>query len=721
MPRAAARIIVTLAVLALVGAIGMAVFAAVSHAQNQPPRLALLIGNQNYATKVGPLKNPRQDVALIEASLKRLGFQVTVLNDADYRAMDVALKRYVRELRGAGAGALGFFYYSGHGAAHAETQINYLIPVDVASAEDDGVWDQSFQQNQIIDLLSKQGSNATQFAVFDACRNELHLSGGAAKAIGGEKGFVPVANAAGLLIAYATAPGRTASDAGEGGGPYAKALAEELLKPGVEAVTMFRNVQIKVKQSIGQDPWLSFPSLAPVYLAGQVAAAAEAPKQQAQSPLGPDAQAWSLVQNSASEAVLEEFTRRFPDSVYAGFAKARLDELKRKPESWWPWSTPSPQPQQAKPPGTQTAVVVPKTPPAPPKPAETQTAISVPTGVSVPTSRPVPPEPACDGLLVSVAAGKKPCIKPGSGKSFRDCPDCPEMVVVPAGSFSMGSPSDEKERYDDEGPQHKVTISKPFAVGKYVVTFDEWDACVSGGGCKGNHSPGDEGWGKGRRPVINVNWDDAQEYVKWLSQKTRTKYRLLSEAEWEYAARAGTRTRYFWGDSLGRNNANCDGCGGEWDNKKTAEVGQFQPNAFGLYDMAGNVWQRTDDCWNGNYNSAPEDGSAMKTGDCSQRVFRGGSWAYSPSGSACGRARQLHLGQRPEQECRVPRGEDLLELFALQRSVAGQNDWRHRGLNGSAEGGNFSWGYLSICPRLRRDSVNVSFRQGSPCLLNGCQ
>jgi formylglycine-generating enzyme required for sulfatase activity len=174
-----------------------------------------------------------------------------------------------------------------------------------------------------------------------------------------------------------------------------------------------------------------------------------------------------------------------------------------------------------------------------------------------------------------------------------------------------------------------VRIAKPFAVGKYVVTFDEWDACVSGGGCKGNPSLGDEGWGKGRRPVINVKWDDAQEYVKWLSEKTRKKYRLLSEAEWEYAARAGTRTRYFWGDSPGRNNANCNGCGSEWD-AKTAEVGQFRPNAFGLYDMAGNVWQRTEDCWDGNYNSAPDDGPALTTGNCSQRVLRGGSWVVSP-------------------------------------------------------------------------------------------
>ena len=322
-------------------------------AAQQPARLALLIGNQKYASAVGPLRNPKQDVALIETSLKALGFKVTVLNDADYRTMDVALKQYAAELRRAGPGALGFFYYSGHGAANADTQTNYLIPVDVTSAEDETLWYQSFQQNQIIDLFSKQAANATQFLVFDACRNELHLSNSTAKAIGADKGFVPVADTAGLLIAYATAPNWTASDAGEGGGPYAKALAEELLKPRVEAVTMFRNVQIRVKEAIGQDPWLSFPSLAPVYLAGREAKA-EPPKAEPQAPfseadrawdeikkrqqvapeLAPKApiseaaQAWSVVQSTTRESVLEEFIRRFPESVYAGFAKAQLEDLR---------------------------------------------------------------------------------------------------------------------------------------------------------------------------------------------------------------------------------------------------------------------------------------------------------------------------------------------------------------------------------------------------------
>src|SRR5262249_15362288 len=240
--------------------------AAVAQAEK---RIALLIGNQTYNSKVGRLKNPHDDVALVGAALKQLGFQVTILPDADYRAMDVAIKRFVTEVRSKGKGAISFFYYSGHGAANPETQINYLIPVDIADPNDGNLWFQSFQQNDVIDKLSKQAPNATHCVVFDPCRNELNLSAPAAKAIGAEKGFVPVPQTPGLLIAYATAQGKTAADVGDHGGPYAKALAAELVKPGIEAVNMFRSVQIRVKEDIGQDPWLSFPALPTVYLAGR--------------------------------------------------------------------------------------------------------------------------------------------------------------------------------------------------------------------------------------------------------------------------------------------------------------------------------------------------------------------------------------------------------------------------------------------------------------------
>jgi formylglycine-generating enzyme required for sulfatase activity len=217
------------------------------------------------------------------------------------------------------------------------------------------------------------------------------------------------------------------------------------------------------------------------------------------------------------------------------------------------------------------------------------------------------------------------------GDSFKECAtDCPEMIVVPAGSFIMGSPPTEKGREAREGLQHTVMFSKPFAVSKYKLTFADWDACVTAGGCN-DYKPNDTGWGRGQQPVINVSWDDAQQYVAWLSEVTGKTYRLLSESEYEYTTRAGTTTAYPWGDDIGKNNANCNGCGSQWDAKQTAPVGSFAPNRFGLYDMVGNVFEWTEDCVHDNYNGAPTDGSAWRTdGDCSDRVVRGGSWLSYP-------------------------------------------------------------------------------------------
>jgi Caspase domain len=305
------------AILSLLLAFCSVISAAPSIAQ-EPARLALLIGNQGYTAKVGPLRNPRNDVNLIEASLKQIGFKVTVLKDASYKTMDSGLKRYVTEVRRAGRGVLSFFYYSGHGVANPETQINYLIPIDVTDADDDKVWFESFQQNTIIDLLSKQAPNATHYVVFDACRNELNITGSAAKALGTDKGFVPIADTSGLLIAYATAPKKTASDVGVGGSPYAKVLAEELVKPGIESVSMFRNVQIRVKQTIGQDPWLSFPSLPAVYFAG------------AKPPETVELTFWSSVKDSVDPAVLNTYLERYPNGEFAPIARALIEHYERQ-------------------------------------------------------------------------------------------------------------------------------------------------------------------------------------------------------------------------------------------------------------------------------------------------------------------------------------------------------------------------------------------------------
>ena len=214
------------------------------------------------------------------------------------------------------------------------------------------------------------------------------------------------------------------------------------------------------------------------------------------------------------------------------------------------------------------------------------------------------------------------------GKEFKDCRGCPEMVFVPAGSFTMGS----QDAGETEQPEHRVSIPAPLAVGKYEVTFAEWDACVRYGGCEG-HRPSDYDWGRGGRPVVEVTWGQAKKYAEWLSRRTGREYRLLSESEWEYVARAGATTDYWWGDEIGTGRANCDGCGSRWDDEKTAPVGSFAANAFGLYDVHGNVWEWVEDCWKDNYHGVPSDGTAWQPPSyetCAAHVIRGGSWNEWP-------------------------------------------------------------------------------------------
>jgi formylglycine-generating enzyme required for sulfatase activity len=217
-------------------------------------------------------------------------------------------------------------------------------------------------------------------------------------------------------------------------------------------------------------------------------------------------------------------------------------------------------------------------------------------------------------------------LKPGD--TFMECASCPKMVVVPAGSFIMGSPANEAMRRNEEGPQHTVTIRQPLAVSKFELTFDEWDACTAHGGCTQQflRYPA-----IGRYPATNMSWAEAKQYVDWIVKLTGKPYRLLTEAEWEYAARAGTTTAYFWGDEIGEGNANCTGCGSQWDGK-IAPVGSFAANAFGLHDMHGNVWEWVEDCWHDSYaGNPPADGSAWTAGGrCNLRVVRGGSWDSHP-------------------------------------------------------------------------------------------
>jgi formylglycine-generating enzyme required for sulfatase activity len=217
-------------------------------------------------------------------------------------------------------------------------------------------------------------------------------------------------------------------------------------------------------------------------------------------------------------------------------------------------------------------------------------------------------------------------------RAFKDCLDCPIMVMVPAGTFTQGSPAGEPQSFDNERPQRQVNVPA-FAIGQTAVTFAQWDVCVDEGGC--SHIPDDNLWGRGNRPVINVSKQDAQEFANWLSDKTGRDYRLPSESEWEYATRAGTTDRFNTGNCITADQANFVGefpaqdCPVGIYREQTLPVESFAPNAFGLYDTHGNVWEVVQDCWNENYDEAPTDGSAWLSGDCGSAIVRGGAWNFS--------------------------------------------------------------------------------------------
>ncbi len=608
MLRAAARIFVSLMVLAFAGSAALAA-----------KRVALVIGNSAY-TNAPALTNPKNDAEDMAAALKALGFTVILGTDLDKRTMDRKILEFSNALSGADAGV---FHYSGHGLQVAG--VNYLVPIDAALDSAAALDFEAVRLDLVQRTMEREAK--TNILFLDACRNNP-LTRNLARALGTRSadighGLAPAESGVGTLISFSTQPGNVALDGSGRNSPYSGPLAKAIGTPGEDILSILTAVRNEVLATTGekQVPWENHALRARFYFNPAAS--------QQQAPAGEAAQAWIAVQGTSSEAVLEEYIRRFPDSVYAGFAKARLEELKQsKASPWWFWSSGKPaeagKPQDALAPTAQTKPAL--------APKDTQVAVVAP-----PAPAPaIQAEPVCDGLLVAVArSNTRPCIKPGSGESFKDCPDCPEMVIAPAGSFTMGSPENEPEHQKSEEPQHQVTFAKPFAVGRFAVTFAEWDACADDGGC-GGYKPSDQGWGRGNMAVINVNWDDAQAYVKWLSEKTGKRYRLLSEAEREYAARAGKKSLFWWGASISPDQANYDGnytyngsAKGVYRGR-TMPVKSFDPNPWGLYQVHGNVWEWVEDCWHEDYHNAPDDGSAWTTGECKYRGLRGGSWIGGP-------------------------------------------------------------------------------------------
>lgn len=531
-------------------------------------RIALVIANSAYA-HAGVLSNAISDGKLMAATLKSRQFKLFEQYDGDQKQIKRTLQAFSAAIQEEPQNTVALIYYAGHGIQYKGE--NYLVPVDAEIAKEGDIDINSITVSSVMSMLDASRTNLN-IVILDACRNNpFPLTRST------DRGLARVDAPSGSLVAFSTAPGKVARDGDKGGNsPYTAALAQALAEPGVKIEDVFKRVRSIVHKASGgeQTPWESSSLIGDFYPAGMPRTAAE----EAVTP--------------ATEAVTPP--------------PARTQETKRSGEA------------------------VTMTPAAKPPVGRTEVAAGI-----FPSA-----QPPCDGVRVAVGLSgheEKRCFTPGNGKteSFRDCPDCPELVVIPSGSFIMGSPENEKQRFTAESPQHRVTFQKPFAVGKFTVSYADWDACVADGGCGGLKLKDD--WGRGDLPLVNVTWTIAHTYLEWLEEKTGKTYRLLSEAEWEYTARAGTTTTFWWGPKITPELANYNGTlyytgGGKIGEyrQKTVPVNSFQPNPWGLYQVHGNVFQWVEDCASSEYKTAPVDGSAQTSGNCSTRIIRGGSWKSEP-------------------------------------------------------------------------------------------
>jgi formylglycine-generating enzyme required for sulfatase activity len=548
-------------------------------------RVALVIGNSGYGKSdaLPQLRNPSNDARDIAAALRANGFSsVSLVLDADYRRMREAITQFGGELKNAGPNSVGLFYYAGHGVQDGGR--NYLIPLGTSISNPMGLEYDTIDAQRVLAFMEEAG-NRVNIVILDACRdNPFPVLTKFRSASAPSAGLAQMKGPAGSFIAFAAAEGQKASD-GEGrNGLFTQQLLESLRQPDSSIDTVFTRVTAGVaeKTQRQQVPWRTSSLTSAFYFrpppGGAQAAGAARPAAVVQvDPAAIELELWNSVKDSHSADELNAYLEQYPSGSFAAVARVRMRALG----------------------------------------GATQIASAAP---AIAATRP----PVTAGSIAALSRGT----------AFRDCDGCPEMVVIPAGRFTMGSPASEPQRDSDEGPQHQVNIARPFAAGKYEVTFDEWDACVRDGGC--SHNPGDEGWGRGRRPVINVSWQDAKIYTEWLSRKTGKIYRLLSEAQWEYVARAGTTTAFSFGAGINSQQANYNtsvsyaGSPVATTPRNTVPVGSYPANAFGLHDVHGNVWEWTEDCYNGSYSGAPSDGSAWTSVGCATRVLRGGSWDYYP-------------------------------------------------------------------------------------------
>ena len=559
-------------------------------------RVALVVGNSTYA-HIGRLPNPENDATDVAEALRRLGFDVTTELDTDRVALTAALRAFTR--RSAGAD-VSLVFYAGYGIEM--DGVNYLVPVDARLERDVDV---RFETETLDDLLVSTAGASLRLVILDACRNNplarsMQRTAATRTVSGGSFGDLNE-DLLGeeTLVAYAAAAGTTAADGRGRTSPYTTALLTHMEQP-LELSAVFRRVRAQVLESTDgeQRPHEYASLLGEHYLSGVPVAAAPVAASgpavdgaTAAARLQQETVFWESIRESRTASDFEKYLRQFPAGVYRGLATTRLAALR--------------------------------------------------SAAAVDSSG--APEDAPDPAVV---------------EAFRDCRSCPEMVVIPAGTFRMGCVSGSDDCRDDEYPVHEVRVAS-FALSKHEVTRGQFRAFVAAtghrarGGCIWEGSWDDRDWQDDDHPVVCVSWNNAQAYVDWSRRETGRRYRLPSESEWEYAARAGTTTPWYWGDrrqdrcehANGRDSD--DGCDDGWE--RTAPVGSFRPNGFGLHDMAGNVSEWLEDCWHDHYYGAPRAGSARtRGGACDERhtprVVRGGAWRFTSGFRSASRGRwQDHI------------------------------------------------------------------------------
>ena len=587
-------------------------------------RVALVVGNADYS-HAPVLVNPRNDAQDIAASLRRLGFHVTAGFDLDYATMKSRVTEFSRRAHGA---EVALFFFAGHGMQ--VDGVNYLVPTDARLGAKSTVDSEAWELGRILRGMGR----GTNLVFLDACRDNPFGRGWAGdgkRSVG--RGLAPVERSIdGTFIAYATAEGDIALDGAGRNSPFTEALKQYIEEPGLTIGQVMTRVSGKLAP-LAQDPWIMSSLKSDFYFKPPLPSDLGTTTPQPRVRMDPAEAAWRQIETTNNVRILERFLQEFPGSPFRLAAEARIAALRGGTRDPAPSIPLSGEPFTVRTgPGTARVQIMNIEP-------TYQPGIQLPPGsydVKVTA-------PGFDTVERTLRHENEPT-DVWIGLPFRDCPVCPKMVEIPTGSYRMGTSEQGEGNTKIEGPVHDVAIRYRLAVGVFEVSFEEWDSCKRDGGCQVPLQ--DEGSG-GAYPIDHATMGHAREYTKWLEDRTGRPYRLPSEAEWEYAARAGTQSERYWGqrDQCAYANgadlvaqldhadlevfANCrDG----YTRTAPSDDRRFAPNAWGLYHMLGNVHEWTQDCWVPNYLDAPADGRPRE--DCEEggahRVVRGGSWRSAP-------------------------------------------------------------------------------------------